>query len=169
MQITDVGTFLVQDRERPERNYAFLKVSTDEGLTGLGEAGITGKELALAGLIDTYAPISRGDGPVPHRAHLADAVAEPVLPRRARARGCGGRDRHRAVGPARQGARRPVYNLLGGRTRDYARVLLARGPARRSRRRAGIDAMVSDAREQVAPGRQIRRGRGQTRGPRWGV
>ena len=84
MQITDVRTFLVQDRERPERNYAFVKVSTDEGLTGLGEAGVTGKELAPAGLIDTYAPISRGDGPVPHRAHLADAVAEPVLPRRAR-------------------------------------------------------------------------------------
>jgi L-alanine-DL-glutamate epimerase-like enolase superfamily enzyme len=74
-----------------------------------------------------------------------------------------------ALWDLRQGARRPVYDLLGGRTRDYARVLLACGPARRSRRRAGIDAMVSDAREQVAPGRQIRRGRGQTRGPRWGV
>ena len=75
MQITDVRTFLVQDRERPERNYAFVKVYTDEGLTGLGEAAITGKELALAGP-DRHVRADRaGDGPVPHRAHLADAVA----------------------------------------------------------------------------------------------
>ena len=63
MRITDVKAFLVHDRERPDRNYAFVKVYTDEGLTGLGEAGINGKELALKGLIDTYAPILRGMDP----------------------------------------------------------------------------------------------------------
>ena len=63
MQITDVKTFLVHDRERPDRNYAFVKVYTDQGLTGLGESGINGKELALAGLIDTWAPILRGMDP----------------------------------------------------------------------------------------------------------
>ena len=63
MRITDVKTFLVHDRARPDRNYAFVKVYTDEGLTGLGEAGINGKELGLKGLIDTYAPIQRGMDP----------------------------------------------------------------------------------------------------------
>ena len=56
MKITDVRTFLVHDSERPERNYSFVKIYTDEGLTGLGEAGINGKELALQGLVETYRP-----------------------------------------------------------------------------------------------------------------
>src|ERR1700759_201704 len=63
LRITDVKTFLIHDRERPDRNYAFVKVYTDQGLTGLGESGINGKELALAGLIDTWAPILRGMDP----------------------------------------------------------------------------------------------------------
>ena len=36
MKISDVKTFLVHDAERPGRNYTFVKIYTDEGLTGLG-------------------------------------------------------------------------------------------------------------------------------------
>jgi galactonate dehydratase len=60
VRITDVKTFLVHDQERAERNYTFVKVYTDEGLTGLGEAGINGKELAVKGLVDTYRPVLVG-------------------------------------------------------------------------------------------------------------
>ena len=40
MKITDIKTFLTHDPDRPERNYTFVKVYTDEGLTGW--AGVTG-------------------------------------------------------------------------------------------------------------------------------
>ncbi len=45
------------------RNYLFVKVETDEGLYGLGEAGITGKELAVAGVIQHFDEQLRGEDP----------------------------------------------------------------------------------------------------------
>ena len=121
MQITDVKAFLVQDRARTERNYAFVKIYTDEGLSGLGEAGINGKELALKGLIDTYAPILRGMDPsrIEHiwqtlwrgqffrggHVHAAAVAAIDIALWDLRGKALGV----------------PVYDLLGGRTRDYAR------------------------------------------------
>ena len=47
----------------PGRNYLFVKVETDEGLYGLGEAGITGKELAVAGAIQHFDEQLRGEDP----------------------------------------------------------------------------------------------------------
>jgi galactonate dehydratase len=154
MKITDVTTFLVQDPERPGRNYAFVKIYTDEGLTGLGEAGINGKELALKGLIDTYAPIVRGMDPsrIEHiwqtlwrgqffrggHVHAAAVAAIDIALWDLRGKALGV----------------PVYDLLGGRTRDHARcychVAPPDGPGGAGR--AGIDAMAGYAREQVAAG-----------------
>ena len=45
------------------RNYLFVKVETDEGLYGLGEAGITGKELAVEGAIRHFDEQLRGEDP----------------------------------------------------------------------------------------------------------
>ena len=60
--ITDVRTFVVHVPERGH-NFTFVKVYTDEGLTGLGEAGVTWKEQAIAGLIAAYTPILVGMDP----------------------------------------------------------------------------------------------------------
>ena len=163
MQITDVKTFLVHDRARPERNYAFVKIYTDEGLTGLGEAGINGKELALKGLIDTYAPILRGMDPsrIEHiwqtlwrgqffrggHVHAAAVAAIDIALWDLRGKALGV----------------PVYDLLGGRTRDYARCYCHVQPpdGQGGGGRAVIDAMVGYAREQVAAGwRFVRFGAG---------
>ena len=46
------------------RNYLFVKVETDEGLYGLGEAGITGKELATSGAIQHFDHVLRGEDPM---------------------------------------------------------------------------------------------------------
>ncbi len=121
MQITDVKTFLAHDRDRPERNYSFVKVYTDEGLTGLGEAGINGKELALEGLVKTYAPLLSGMDPsrIEHiwqmlwrgqffrggHVHAAAVAAIDLALWDLRGKALGV----------------PVYDLLGGKTRDYAR------------------------------------------------
>src|SRR5215472_12349648 len=147
MKITDVKTFLTHEPNRPERNYSFVKVYTDEGLTGLGEAGINGKELALKGLIETYTPLIVGMDPMRsehiwqmlwrgqffrgghvHSAALA-AIDLALWDLKGKALGV------------------PVYDLLGGKTRDYARCychVQRRGNPDDTAdpHRAGIDSMV---------------------------
>lgn len=164
MKIVDIKTFLVHDPDRPERNYTFVKVYTDEGLTGLGEAGINGKELALKGLIETYTPLLVGMDPGRiehiwqtlwrgqffrgghvHAAALA-AIDLALWDLKGKALGV------------------PVYELLGGKTRDYARCychVQRRGNPDEGRR-AGIDTMVAYAKERVAEGwRFVRFGVGE--------
>jgi galactonate dehydratase len=159
MKITDVKTFLTHDPDRPERNYSFVKVYTDEGLTGLGEAGINGKELALEGLVKTYAPLLIGMDPsrIEHiwqmlwrgqffrggHVHAAAVAAIDLALWDLRGKALGV----------------PVYDLLGGKTRDYARcychVQRRGGAGEADPRRAGIDSMVAYARERVAEGWQF--------------
>ena len=154
LRITDVKTFLVHDRERPDRNYAFVKVYTDQGLTGLGESGINGKELALQGLIETWAPILRGMDPtrIEHiwqtlwrgqffrGGHVHSAAVAAIDIALWDLRG-------KALGV-------PVYDLLGGRTRDYARCYCHVQPpdGHHLDEQATIEAMVATARDRVAEG-----------------
>lgn len=164
MKITDVKTFLVHDPDRPERNYSFVKVYTDEGLTGLGEAGINGKELALEGLVKTYTPLLIGMDPsrIEHiwqtlwrgqffrggHVHAAAVAAIDLALWDLRGKALGV----------------PVYDLLGGRTRDYARCYchVQRRGNDEDGPRAGIDSMVEYAKAQVADGwRFVRFGVGE--------
>ena len=48
MKITDIQTYPVWGGGR---NFMFVVVDTDEALYGVGETGITGRELAIAGAI----------------------------------------------------------------------------------------------------------------------
>jgi galactonate dehydratase len=45
------------------RNYLFVIVDTDEGISGYGESGLTGRELAVAGVIDHLRPELIGQDP----------------------------------------------------------------------------------------------------------
>jgi galactonate dehydratase len=154
MRISDVRTFLVHDRGRPERTYTFVKVYTDEGVTGLGEAGISGKELAIKGLVDTYRPILVGMDParIEHiwqtlwrgqffrGGHLHSAAVAAIDLALWDLRG-------KSLGV-------PVYDLLGGRTRDHVRCYchVQRSGGQDGGPRAGIDDMVAYAKEQVDAG-----------------
>ncbi len=60
MKITGVETFPVRDGKR---NYLFVVVDTDEGLYGVGEAGLIGRELAVMGTIDHFQPLLLGEDP----------------------------------------------------------------------------------------------------------
>ena len=53
MKITGVETYPVWGGER---NYLFVVVDTDEGIYGVGEAGLTGRELAVTGTIEHFQP-----------------------------------------------------------------------------------------------------------------
>jgi L-alanine-DL-glutamate epimerase-like enolase superfamily enzyme len=45
------------------RNFLFVVVDTDEGIYGVGEAGITGRELAVMGAIEHFEPLLVGQDP----------------------------------------------------------------------------------------------------------
>ena len=152
MKITDVKCFLVYVPERA-RNFTFVKIYTDEGVTGLGEGGINGKELAFKGLVETYAPILIGMDPsrIEHiwqtlwrgqffrgghvQASVIAAIDIALWDLRGKALGV------------------PVYDLLGGKTRDYARCYCH--VQRSGAGDDGIKSMVAYAKERVADGWQF--------------
>ncbi len=163
MKITDVKCFLVYVPER-ERNFTFVKIYTDEGITGLGEGGINGKELAFKGLVETYAPILIGMDPsrIEHiwqtlwrgqffrgghvQASVIAAIDIALWDLRGKTLGV------------------PVYDLLGGKTRDYARCY-CHVQRRGGTGDDGIRSMVAYAQEQVAAGWQfVRYGVGEGSG-----
>jgi galactonate dehydratase len=145
MKITDVTCYPVWNGSR---NFLFVVVDTDEGIYGVGESGLTGRELAVMGTIEHMKPwligqdpsriehiwqtLSRG-GFFPHGRIAGSAIAAidiALYDIRGKALGV------------------PVYDLLGGRVRDkvvcycHLRGELMGGP--------GV--LVEDALKHVAEG-----------------
>ena len=60
MKITTVKGFPVKVGHR---NCFIVKIETDEGFSGLGEGGISGRELAMQGMLEHFAPILIGMDP----------------------------------------------------------------------------------------------------------
>ena len=59
MKITDIKVYLAKEW----RTFLFVKIETDEGVYGLGESGLTSRELAVAGLIQHLKPFLLGEDP----------------------------------------------------------------------------------------------------------
>ena len=60
MKIIQVKTILTC----PNQNYLFVKILTDSGIYGVGDASLNGREKAVADLIDTYlSPLLTGRDP----------------------------------------------------------------------------------------------------------
>lgn len=59
MKITDVTVYLAKEW----RTFCFVVIDTDEGIYGLGEAGLTGRELAVQGAIEHFKPLLIGQDP----------------------------------------------------------------------------------------------------------
>ncbi|MGI8913593.1 MAG: galactonate dehydratase [Chloroflexota bacterium] len=60
MKITDIQTFPVWGGGR---NFLFVVVDTDAGISGIGEAGLTSRELAIVGAIEHFKPLLIGQDP----------------------------------------------------------------------------------------------------------
>ncbi|MGC9396699.1 MAG: galactonate dehydratase [Anaerolineae bacterium] len=60
MKITNVEAYPVWGGHR---NYLFVVVDTDEGIGGVGETGITGRELAVVGAVEHFKDILVGQDP----------------------------------------------------------------------------------------------------------
>ena len=116
MKITDIKTFPVWVGHR---NQFVVKVETDEGIYGWGEAGLSGRELAVAGAIKHYREFLLGRDPMRVGALWQEMYRSQYFE--------GGRTLtaamsaidialHDIVGKALSV---PVHQLLGGKQRDF--------------------------------------------------
>ena len=119
MKITDVRTFVV---DCYRTNWVFVKVYTDEGITGLGEGTLEYKENALTGAVEDLKRYLVGKSPFNIEAHYHDMV----------------RDAYWRGGPVLMSAvsaveaalwdingkslNVPVHRLLGGKVRDRVKI-----------------------------------------------
>ena len=119
MKITDIKTFNVYTYRT---NYVFVKIETDEGISGIGEGTLEYKEHALLGAIEDLKRVLIGQDP-----REVERICHELY-----------RDSYWRVGPVLQSAisalniamwdikakalQVPLYELLGGKTRDKVRV-----------------------------------------------
>ncbi|HEY3289221.1 MAG TPA: mandelate racemase/muconate lactonizing enzyme family protein [Anaerolineae bacterium] len=116
MKIRDIKTFPVWVGSR---NQFIVKVETDEGLYGLGEAGVSGRELAVQGAIQHYRQFLIGKDPMRIGALWQEMYRSAYFE--------GGRVLTGAIAAidialhdiAGKALGVPVYQLLGGKQRDY--------------------------------------------------
>ncbi len=115
MKITNIETYPCWGGHR---NFLFVVVDTDEGIYGVGEAGITGRELAVAGAIEHFKPLLIGQDPG-RIEHIWQMLfrggffpAQRILTSAMAAIDIALWDiKGKALGV-------PIYELLGGRVRD---------------------------------------------------
>ncbi len=119
MKITDIKTFVV---DCFRTNWAFVKVYTDEGITGVGEATLEYKEKSLVGAVEHIKEALIGKDPT-----NIEQIAHDVY-----------RDSYWRCGPVLMSALSavemalwdilgkslnvPVYKLLGGKTNEKVRI-----------------------------------------------
>ena len=115
MKITNVESYPVWGGER---NFLFVVVDTDEGISGVGEAGITGRELAVAGAVEHFKPLLIGEDPARTEHAWQTLFRGGFFPaRHALSAAISATDialwdiKGKALGV-------PIYELLGGRVRD---------------------------------------------------
>jgi galactonate dehydratase len=124
MKITDIKTYPVWVGSR---NQCLVKVETDEGIYGWGESGISWRELAVAGAVKHYREWLIGRDPMQRGALWQEMYRSQYFE--------GGRvltaaqsaidiALHDIVGKA-LGV--PVYQLLGGKQRDYVPCFASTG------------------------------------------
>jgi mannonate dehydratase len=106
---------------RPGRNFVLVKIATDTGLVGWGDATLNGRELSVASYLnDHVAPLLEGEDPL-RIEHLYNALRVGSYWR-------GGPVQHSALSGVDMAlwdilgkeAGQPVYQLLGGRCREDA-------------------------------------------------
>ncbi|MBX3054271.1 MAG: galactonate dehydratase [Caldilineaceae bacterium] len=115
MKITDIQAWPVWGGQR---NFLFVTVDTDEGIYGVGEAGITGREKAVIGAIENFRDVLVGEDPF-RIEHIWQLLfrggffpAQRILTSAISAIDVALWDiKGKALGV-------PVYELLGGRVRD---------------------------------------------------
>src|SRR5688500_642493 len=119
MRISDIKTVVVGN---PWKNWVFALVSTDEGLTGLGEASLNGFGATVEAAIHELAPLAIGEDPT-RIEWLGRRLQRDVY--------SDGGQIHRAAQAAieiacwdilGQSLNVPIWALIGGKVRDRVRA-----------------------------------------------
>ncbi|MFP3897632.1 MAG: mandelate racemase/muconate lactonizing enzyme family protein [Anaerolineales bacterium] len=116
MKITDIKAFPLWVGHR---NQLVVKVETDEGIHGLGEGGLSGRELAVKGAVEHYRDWLIGRDPMRRGALWQEMYRSQYFE--------GGRTLTAAISAvdialhdiAGKALGVPVYQLLGGKHRDF--------------------------------------------------
>lgn len=126
MKISDIKTYPVWVGSR---NQLVVKVETDEGIFGLGESGLSGRELAVIGAIDHYREWLIGKDPLRIGALWQEMYRSQYFE--------GGRVLTAAIAAidialydiAGKALNVPVYQLLGGKQREWIPCFATTGAA----------------------------------------
>ena len=119
MRITDAKVLITC----PGRNFVTLKLTTEDGLTGLGDATLNGRELSVASYLeDLPGAAPRRPRRAAHRGHLAVPLQGRLLAPWTGDHGGDCRRRHGALGHQGQGRRHAALRLLGGASREAVLV-----------------------------------------------
>ena len=119
MKVTDVKTFMV---DCFRTNWVFVKVYTDEGITGVGEATLEYKEKALLGAVEHIKEYLVGKNPLTIERHWHDIYRDAFWR--------GGAVLMSALSAVEmalwdilgKSLNVPVYQLLGGKVHDEVRI-----------------------------------------------
>ena len=151
MKITDLQTYLVDTKGVIK--WVFVKLTTDEGIVGYGEAGNAFRERAQAAAVQELKPLVVGRDPFEIRAfwsHAYKAHLDVRGPSSLHVSAMGAIEvaMWDIVGKALNA---PVYNLLGGKCRDRVRGYL-HAQIWGGKAEPGPEVYVGMARERVAEG-----------------
>jgi galactonate dehydratase len=151
MKITSVKTVVVNAQMR---NWIFVKVVTDEGLVGWGEASLEWKTRAVCGAVEDLAPLILGQDPT-RIEHLFQIMYRHPFFRA----GIEGMSALSGIEQAcwditGKALGKPVYQLLGGAVRDRVRMYdhLGGGEMAALYLQDSAERMAERARESVAAG-----------------
>jgi galactonate dehydratase len=142
VKITEVRPFSVRVGRR---NQLLVKVETDEGIHGWGEAGVSSRELAVEGAVRHYREFLIGRDPMQRGRIWQELYRSQYFE--------GGRVLVAAISAldialhdlAGKKLGVPVYELLGGRQRDYVPLFATAGGE-------DVEAALADARRLAADG-----------------
>ncbi len=117
MKITAVDAFICPPQ------WTFVRIRTEEGITGWGEAGMQFRARAVQAAVHDLRGYLIGAGPDTNRSALAGHAALELPARRAGSLERAGCGRHRALGHRSASSTSvPVHELLGGPVRDRVRA-----------------------------------------------
>ncbi len=119
MKITAITTTVVNARVR---NWVLVKVSTDEGLHGWGEASLEWHTQGVVGAVNDIAPFLLGEDPLRVEHLFQTATRQPFWPPGLVAMSAFSGVEQACWDIAGKARGVPVYELLGGRVRDYVRL-----------------------------------------------
>jgi galactonate dehydratase len=122
LKVTDLKTIIVNSGGKNAPNYVFVKIFTDQGITGLGEGSITSKEATVAAAIEEHKRYLVGRDPCDIEMHWQAMYRWP--------RWRGGPILNSAISAVEialwdilgQALGQPIWKLLGGKARERVQM-----------------------------------------------